>query len=157
MRLRIALLTLVMLLSAPVVRAQTNLTTGTNNLGNSLTQFNFDLTGSAQEAAFTVTESSASSVSGSPVYLVNLSTLTGSTLVPLAVQQAITGSQNLPTVSVLPTWNTTGNVLGAFLYERHRFGQRRQFIDDEPSAQLRDRVQRGQERERYIRRDSISE
>jgi hypothetical protein len=64
----------------------------------------------------TFSENGASSVSANPSGLVNVSTLPGSTLTPLTVQGSPTGSQTLPSLQVLPVWNTSGNVVGG-IYE----------------------------------------
>jgi hypothetical protein len=98
--------------------AVTAATTGsTINSGNNLIQWNWDLTGTpSPEYAFTISENTASTAVANPLGLMNVSTLSGSTLIPLTVQSSPTGSQTLPTLNILPNWNTTGNVLGG-IYE----------------------------------------
>ncbi len=56
---------------------------------------------------FQLTESSASTGIGGSLF--NLSTLLGSTVSPLTVQNSLSGSQTLPAAIINPTWNTTGN------------------------------------------------
>jgi hypothetical protein len=57
--------------------------------------------------AVTLGEHTASTSAGTP-YQVEIKTLIGSTATPLKVDNSLNGSQALPTVSILPTWNTTG-------------------------------------------------
>lgn len=52
-------------------------------------------------------ETTASTSAGTP-YEVLITTLIGSTATPLKVANSLNGSQALPTLSILPTWNTTG-------------------------------------------------
>lgn len=52
-------------------------------------------------------ETTASTSAGVP-YGLRITTLIGSTATPLKVDNSLNGSQTLPTVSILPTWNTTG-------------------------------------------------
>jgi hypothetical protein len=94
------------------ITAATAAQAGINN-GNNSIQWNWSLTGTENLYGFTFSENSASSAVGNPLGLVNISTLSGSTLVPLTVQGSPTGSQTLPALNILPVWNTTGNVTGA--------------------------------------------
>jgi hypothetical protein len=89
--------------------------TGINN-GNNTIQWNWDATGMTSEYMMTFSENTASTASTTPLGLVNVSTLSGSTLTPLTVQNTLTGSQTLPSLQILPVWNTTGNSIGG-IYE----------------------------------------
>lgn len=57
--------------------------------------------------AILLNEATASTSAGTP-YGVEIATLIGSTATPLKIDNSLNGSQALPTVSILPTWNTTG-------------------------------------------------
>lgn len=68
----------------------------------------------AGQVAFTFGETTAATSTGVP-YELRATTLAGSTATPLKVDNSLTGSQTLPTLSILPTWNTTGVVDAALL------------------------------------------
>lgn len=57
--------------------------------------------------ANTFGETTAATSAGTP-YEVLITTLIGSTATPLKVANSLNGSQALPTIAILPTWNTTG-------------------------------------------------
>jgi hypothetical protein len=59
------------------------------------------------QVAVTFDEHTAATSAGTP-YEVEIATAAGSTATPLEVVNSLTGSQTLPTVSILPVWNTTG-------------------------------------------------
>lgn len=63
--------------------------------------------------ALQLTESSVGSATGS--YLLNVTTLAGSTTVPATFADSLTGSQNLPVLKITGTWNTSAKVDAAFL------------------------------------------
>ena len=90
-------------------------TTNSINSGNNAQTWNWSLTG-ATTVGMTFTENSAST-GGTPGVqaLIGISPLAGSTAVPLILANSLTGSQALPTLSIAPTWNTTGVVDAALL------------------------------------------
>jgi len=65
------------------------------------------------QAAMTFTESAASTGSGD--ILVQIGTFGSSTAIPLVVYNVLTGSQTLPALEIIPSWNTTGVVDAALL------------------------------------------
>lgn len=81
--------------------------------GDNAQIWNWALT-TANKVAFTFGETSAATSSGIS-YLVKLVTLAGSTATPLNLTDSLTGSQVLPTLSITPTWNTSGIVDAALL------------------------------------------
>jgi len=83
---------------------------GTNTLanGDNGQVWNWATTSSGN-VGITFGETTASSSAGSP-YTVEIKTLIGSTATPLKVDNSLNGSQTLPALSILPTWNTTGVV-----------------------------------------------
>jgi hypothetical protein len=91
-------------LSAITAATTTNTIANGNNGGQ---VWNWAQT-SASQTAFTFGETTAATGSGDQELLVK--TLAGSTSAPLTVISSLTGSQNLPTVQITPTWNTTGVV-----------------------------------------------
>lgn len=97
------------------ITAATAAQTGISNGGNTIA-WNWDATGSGFGYMMSFSESAASTISGNPTGLVNISTLSGSTLVPLTVQNTLASAQTLPTLQILPFWNTTGIVTGG-IYE----------------------------------------
>lgn len=68
----------------------------------------------ASQVGITLGETTAATSTGTP-YNVRITTLSGSTSTPLKVDNSLSGSQTLPTLSILPTWNTTGVVDAALL------------------------------------------
>lgn len=58
------------------------------------------------QTAFTFSETSGATGVGDIELAV--STVAGSTAIPLAVSNSLTGTQSLPTLEILPIWNTTG-------------------------------------------------
>lgn len=68
----------------------------------------------AGQVATTFGETTAATSTGTP-YNVEIKTLIGSTSTPLKVDNSLNGSQTLPALSILPTWNTTGVVDAALL------------------------------------------
>ena len=56
-------------------------------------------------------ETTASTSAGTP-YVVSFTTLIGSTATPLNISNSLNGSQTLPTLSITPTWNTSGVATG---------------------------------------------
>jgi hypothetical protein len=62
----------------------------------------------ASVAAFTLKEASAATGTGDEELAVT--TLAGSTSIPLAITDSLTGTQTLAALQVTPTWNTTGVV-----------------------------------------------
>lgn len=79
-----------------------------NNVDNAQT-WNWALT-TAAKTAFTFTENTAATNGAGNQYLGSFSTIAGSTAVPLQVVSSLTGTQTLPTLSITPTWNTSGVV-----------------------------------------------
>lgn len=69
----------------------------------------------ASRIGTTFGETSAATSTGSP-YRVQVVTLAGSTAIPLNITNSLTGSQTLPSLSITPTWNTTG-VADAGIFE----------------------------------------
>lgn len=88
-------------------------TTNTIANGDNAQIWNWATTTSAN-VGITFGETTASSSAGSP-YTVEIKTLIGSTATPLKVDNSLNGSQTLPALSILPTWNTTGVVDAALL------------------------------------------
>jgi hypothetical protein len=83
--------------------------------GNYQQEWQWSLT-SAGIAGMLFTESVAST--GTPnSFLVDISTLAGSTIKPLVVGNSLTGSQTLATLEIAPVWNTTGVVDAALLID----------------------------------------
>jgi hypothetical protein len=60
-------------------------------------------------------ETSAASGGAGNQYLASFTTLAGSTATPVKIVNSLTGSQALPALSILPTWNTSGVVDAALL------------------------------------------
>ena len=88
-----------------LLAATTSNTIASGNNGAQV--WNWALT-SNSETAFTFGETTAAT--GTSDALLAVTTLAGSTAVPLTITSSITGSQTLPTLKILPTWNTTGVV-----------------------------------------------
>ena len=88
---------------------------GSNTIanGDNPQVWNWATTTSGQ-IGMTFGETTASASAGSP-YGVRITTLIGSTATPLKVDNSLNGSQTLPTLSILPTWNTSGVVDAALL------------------------------------------
>ena len=64
-------------------------------------------------AAFTLKEATAAT--GTSDEELAVTNLAGSTSIPVVITNSLTGSQTLPTLKILPTWNTTGVVDAALL------------------------------------------
>jgi hypothetical protein len=84
------------------------------NNGDNAQTWNWALT-TAAKSAFTFTENTAAINGAGSQFLLNVATILGSTAVPLTVSNSLNGSQTLPTVSIKPTWNTSGVVDAALL------------------------------------------
>ena len=66
----------------------------------------------ATQTGLAIGETSAATNGAGSQYLMSVSTLSGSTSTPLEIANSLTGSQILPSVDILPTWNTTGVATG---------------------------------------------
>lgn len=71
-------------------------------------------TTTAGRIALKIGETTASTSTGTP-YNLQVITLIGSTATPLNATNSLNGSQTLPTLSITPTWNTSGVVDAALL------------------------------------------
>jgi hypothetical protein len=65
------------------------------------------------QAAFTLSEATAAT--GTNDVELAITTLAGSTAIPLVITDSLTGSQTLAALSITPTWNTSGVVAGALV------------------------------------------
>jgi hypothetical protein len=94
---------------APILSSITAATSGnTIASGNNSGQiWNWALT-SPSVTAFTFGETTAAT--GASDLLLAANTLAGSTAIPLTISNSLTGSQTLPTLQVIPVYNTTGVV-----------------------------------------------
>jgi hypothetical protein len=97
-------------LSAIVAATATN-TIANGNFGAQI--WNWAQTSNSQ-TAFTFGETTAATGTNDLELVVK--TLAGSTAIPLSVISSLTGSQAIPSLSVTPTWNTTG-VVDAGIFE----------------------------------------
>jgi hypothetical protein len=83
----------------------------TNAFGNVPTAINCALTSAA--TCLTVGETSAATTAGAVD--LQITAASGSTAIPLQLTQSLTGSQTLPALSIIPTWNTSGGATAALI------------------------------------------
>jgi hypothetical protein len=85
------------------------------NGNNSGQVWNWALTANSETAfAFGETTAATNGTLGNQ-YILKISTMAGSTAVPVNISDSLSGSQTLPTLHITPTWNTTGVVDAAIL------------------------------------------
>lgn len=84
--------------------------TAANTVNNGNNQQTWEWTLTSSSIGLGIVEGVPSTAANS--FLVDISTGTGSTAIPLVVSNNLSGSQNLPTMEIQPQWNTTGSPTG---------------------------------------------